>query len=313
MRKVSNILFLTLIALPHWAASQTEPVREHRYVTDNMASHLYLKLHVPSGELFVQESKECGTTHTKIVSPDTSTKWLLTHRPSPDGNLYQEAVVEAREQRAASSSQATLRQVYRVDPMASQHEARAVKSEYCLDPRLSTDLSLYLGHGSSMLDLSNLTLSNLSIESTFSDLVLTYSKPNQTPMQKMHVHAANANIVLKHLEMARASIIHVQNDMGDTKLMLGAGDYPTEEKPVIELRNGVGDCLLLIDSSHPVRIVVNKGVLAKAEPDEASGFKEMPNRSQLTFQNKSAEELEDNQVTMIYCDLDFGELILFSR
>lgn len=311
MYKVSNILFLALIALPHWASGQTEPVREHRYVTDNMASHLYLQLHVPSGELFVQESKECGTAHTKIVSPDTSTKWLLTHRPSPDGNLYQEAVVHAREQQA--SSQATLRQVYRVDPMASQREARAVKSEYCLDPRLSTDLSLYLGHGSSMLDLSNLTLSNLSIESTFSDLVLTYSRPNQTLMQKLHVHAANANIVLKHLEMARASIIYIQNDMGDTKLMLGAGDFPTEERPVIELRNGVGDCLLVVDSSHPVRIVVNKGVLAKASPGEASGFSKMPNRSQLTFQNKSAEELEDNEVTMIYCDLDFGELILFSR
>lgn len=311
MRKVSNILFLTLFALPHWAVGQTEPVRQHRYVTDNMASHLYLQLHVPSGELFVQESKECGTAHTKIVSPDTSTKWLLTHNPSPDGNLYQEAVVQAREQR--SSSQATLRQVYRVDPMASQHEARAVKSEYCLDPSLSTDLRLYLGHGSSMLDLSNLTLSNLSIESTFSDLVLTYSKPNQTAMQKLHIHAANANIVLKHLEMARASIIHVQNDMGDTKLMLGAGDYPTEEKPVIELRNGVGDCLLLVDSNHPVRIIVDKGVLAKADPGEASGFTKMEDRSQLTFQNKSAAELEDNEVTMIYCDLDFGELVLFSR
>lgn len=311
MRKVSNILFLTLIALPHWAAGQTEPVRKHRYVTDNMASHLYLQLHVPSGELFVQESKECGTTHTKIVSPDTATKWLLSHHPSPDGNLYQEAVVHAQAQQA--SSQATLRQVYRVDPMASQHEARAVKSEYCLDPRLSTDLSLYLGHGSSMLDLSNLTLSNLSIESTFSDLVLTYSKPNQTAMQKLHIHAANANIVLKHLEMARASIIHVQNDMGDTKLMLGSGEYPTEEKPVIELRNGVGDCLLVVDGSHPVRIVVDKGVLAKADPDEASGFTKMDNRSQLTFQNNSAAELSDDQVTMIYCDLDFGELILFSR
>lgn len=312
MRKVSNILFLTLIALPQWASSQTEPVRVHRYVTDNMASHLYLKLHVPSGELFVQESKECGTAHTKIVSPDTSTKWLLTHTPSPDGNLHQEAVVQASEQRG-SSSQATLRQVYRVDPMASQREARAVKSEYCLDPSLSTDLSLYLGHGSSMLDLSNLTLSNLSIESTFSDLVLTYSKPNQTSMQKLHIHAANANIVLKHLEMARASIIHVQNDMGDTKLMLGAGEYSSDQNPVIELRNGVGDCLLLIDSSHPVRIVVDKGVLAKADPGENSGFTKMDNRSQLTFQNKSATELADDKVTMIYCDLDFGELILFSR
>lgn len=312
MHNVSNILFLTLMALPQWAFSQTEPVRQHRYETDNMASHLYLQLHVPSGELFVQESKECGIAHTRIVSPDTSTRWLLTERPSPDGNYYQEAVVQATQQ-TASSSQATLRQVYRVDPMASQREARAVKSEYCLDPSLSTDLSLYLGHGSSMLDLSNLTLSNLSIESTFSDLVLTYSKPNQTPMQKVHIHGANANIVLKHLEMARASIIHVQNDMGDTKLMLGAGDYTRDQQPVIELRNGVGDCLLVIDSNHPVRIVVDKGVLAKADPGEASGFTKMDNRSQLTFQNNAATELEDDEVTMIYCDLDFGELILFSR
>ena len=109
-----------------------------------------------------------------------------------------------------------------------------------------------------MLDLSNLTLNNLSIESTFSDLVLTYSKPNQTPMQKLHIHAANANIVLKHLEMARAGFIHVQNDMGDTKLMLGPNASPADEKPVIELRNGVGDCLLVVDNNHPVRIVVNK-------------------------------------------------------
>lgn len=312
MRKIPQLIFLTLLATPHWVAAQTEPVREHIYVTDNMASHLFLKLHVPAGELFVRESKECGIAHTRIVSPDTSTKWLLSHRPSPDGNLYQEAVVQARE--PGASSQAALRQVYRVDPMASQHEARAVKSEYCLDPRLSTDLSLYLGHGSSMLDLSNLSLNNLSIESTFSDLVLTYSKPNQTPMQKLHIHAANANIVLKHLELARASFIHVQNDMGDTKLMLGSEiNEEGEENPVIELRNGVGDCLIVVDKTHPVRIVVNKGVLAKADPDEASGFQKMRDRSQLTFQNESAENLDDREITMIHCDLDFGELILFSR
>lgn len=101
--------------------------------------------------------------------------------------------------------------------------------------------------------------------------------------------------------------------MGDTKLMLGSGSYPAEEKPVIELRNGVGDCLLVVDSNHPVRIVVNKGVLAKADPSETSGFTKMTDRSQLVFQNRSAENLDDTEVTMIHCDLDFGELILFSR
>lgn len=311
MQRIPEIIFLALVAIPHWVLGQHEPVRQHSHVTDNMASHLFLNLHVPTGELFVRESKECGMAHTRISSPDTTTRWMVTNTPAADGNFVQEAVVHASTQ--PNASQATLRQVYRVDPMASQREAQAIKSEYCLDPRLSTDLSLYLGHGSSMLDLSNLSLHNLSIESTFSDLVLTYSRPNQTPMQKLNIHAANANIMLKNLELARANMIRVQNDMGDTKLILGTALESEEENPVIELRNGVGDCLIVVDSSHPVRIVVNKGMLAKAEPDEASGFQKMEQRSQLTFQNEAAEGLDDDEVTLIQTDLDFGELILFSR
>lgn len=314
MKQIPALICMSLLTCAHLVVAQQEPVRQHLYVTDNTTSHLFLQLHVPAGELFVQESQACGMTKTRIVSPDTSTKWIMRNSRAQNGNLIREAVVhhEAIAERQ-TGEQSSLRQVYRVDPMATQREAREIVSEYCLDPTLSTDLSMYLGRGSSMIDLSNLSLNTLSIESVFSDLVLTYSKPNQMPMQKLHIHAANANVVLKHLELSRAGLVHVQNDMGDTKLMLGPNRYSDEESPVIELRNGVGDCLLVIDSNHPVRVVVNKGVLASAEADIDSGFIRMEERGQLTYQNKAAEELEDEDVTMIHCDLDFGELILFTR
>lgn len=298
----------------HKLYAQQVPVRHHQYLTDQSTSHLYLKVHVPAGELFVKESKTCGITHTRIVSPDTSTKWILRNDRAQNGHLIREAVVhhEAIAERR-SGEESSLRQVYRVDPIATQREARNIVSEYSLDPTLSTDLNLYLGRGSSMIDLSNLSLNTLSIESAFSDLILTCSRPNQIPMQKLHIHAANADVVLKHIELSRASFIHVQNDMGDTKLMLGPDRFLEEDSPVIELRNGVGDCLLVIDHKHPVRVVVSKGVLAKAEADISSGFSKMTSRGQLTYQNEAAAPLQDTEVTMIHCDLDFGELILFSR
>ena len=315
MTRIYSFSWMLWLALPGAVIAQPAQVREVAIHTQENSTHQYLQIHVPAGELFLRQSMKCGMSHTKIQASDTSAKWIIREAGVSNGNMMREAVVHTSSvaQAANSRHHADLRQNYRVDPIASDQEASAIRSEFSVDPSLSTDLNIYLGRGSSWLDLSNLSLNNVSIESSFSDLVISYSRANQTPMQKMHVHVANANVVLKHLEYARASVIHVQNDMGDTKLMLGNRLPHEKETPLIELRNGVGDCLIVIDQDRPVRIAVNKGVLASADADTDSGFIRMDNRDMLTYQNKIAEGLPDQQVTLIHCDLDFGELILLSR
>ncbi|MDP5170626.1 MAG: hypothetical protein NWR72_10295 [Bacteroidia bacterium] len=305
---------LLLLVVPHWGWSQESQVRETNVPGNAAASHLFLQVHVSGGELFLSESGKCGDAQARISAADTSTKWLVSNRLASNGNAYQEAIVHRSGALASNAApEANLRKTYRVDPMASQREVGAVRSEFRPDPTMSTDLSLHLGSGSSLLDLSHLTLHNLSVESAFSDLVITYSKPNQTTMQKMHVHAANSTVVLKHLELSRAKLVQVQNDMGDTKLMLGEKPKEIAELPIIELRNGVGDCLVVVSSKNPVRVVVKTGVLAKAEVGDESGFSKLQNTPEPTFENAAAKNLPDAQVTMIHCNLDFGELVLISR
>ncbi len=315
MKQFQVLSYLTLMSLPLLVWSQTPQVRERNYVNDNPPSHLYLNLHVPAGELYLQASPSCGLAQTKVISRDSSTKWILENSPSRGGNVHQEGVLHYHEiaTSPAAGHQANLRHTYRVDPMASQRELSSIRSEYLPDPTQSTDLTLHLGKGSTLLDLSGLTLNKLTVESAFSDLVVSYSKPNQMAMQMMAIHVANADVVLKHMELSRAQLIRVQNDMGGTRLLLGRRQASITEHPIFELKNGVGDCKIFVERSHPVRVLVKTGVLAKVVMESGSGFEEVNKSGVVTYENASAIGKPNDKVTMIHCDLDFGELLLMSR
>lgn len=311
---ISPLLFALTTLLPLLSAAQQAQVWEQQVPTEVGTTHLDLQLHVPSGELVLRESGECGKAHARVVAPDSNSQWMFHRQLASNGTCRQEAVVHHAGIAAAPPAldqRANLRHAYRLDPMASDREAHALRSEYRLDPTLSTDLRLHLGRGSSWLDLSAMSLRSVMIETAFSDVVVTYSKPNQVTMQKMHIHAANANLILKHLELANARLIQVQNDMGTTKLMLGMTEAVVEDPPIIELRNGVGDCLVVVDRDHPVKIVVKTGVLASANIE--NDFEKHADAGDNTYLNAAARRNPDQPLTTILCDLDFGTLTLVSR
>ena len=317
MKIFLTIPYVALVMLPLLGRGQQAQVREQRIPSDATASHLFLQVHVPGGELYLQQSGTCGTAVSRVFASDTSCKWMQTRKIEPrTRNVHQTLTlhhVGMAASAAPSAPSANLRETYRVDPTVSDQLARAVRSEFRPDPSISTDLNLHLGRGSSLLDLSQLTLHNLNIESAFSDLVITYSQPNQATMQQMHVHAANATVVLKHLEMSRAKLVKVQNDMGDTKIMLGPTLPGVAEVTVMELQNGVGDCLIVVDNQHPVRVIVTKGVLASVSASPEVGFHQLQGATQLTYQNQAASRLPESRVTTIHAHLDFGKLTLISR
>lgn len=317
MKILLAIPYVAMVMLPILGRSQQAQIKEEHFLSDASASHLFLKVNVPGGELYLQQSGTCGTAVSRVFAADTSCKWMESRHIEPrTRNVHQLLTLHHVGMAASpvsSASAGSLRETYRVDPTVSDQEARAVRSEFRPDPAISTDLNLHLGRGSSLLDLSQLTLHNLNIESAFSDLVITYSQPNQATMQQMNVHAANATIVLKHLEMSRAKLVKVQNDMGDTKIMLGPRPANVAEVSVMELQNGVGDCLIVVDAQHPVRVIVTKGVLASVSASPEVGFNQVHGATQLTYQNQAASRLPESRITTIHAHLDFGKLTLISR
>ena len=62
--------------------------------------------------------------------------------------------------------------------------------------------------------------------SAFSDVWVYYEKPNQCVMKKMDIHAVRAKVTVENIECARAELISVQNDMGDTEVRLNNHEQP---------------------------------------------------------------------------------------
>lgn len=306
-------LFITLLAFWGLAVVSAQPVvrTSDTLWADGVATHMYLNIEVPSGELFMRSSGTCGMSVSHLAAPDSQMHHRVERRRDRYGN--EQRVVYYHPQRPqplaaqrdrALSAPSSLRLADQLSHLDTYTREERCRSEYVADPTISTDLALDLGVGATRLDLSGLTLRNVSINSAFSDVVVMFTSPNQMEMEKMDIHAAKGDIFLKHLEMARAELVTVRNDMGETTLILG-GSRPAQS--TIYLQSGVGGCTLIVDPRQPVRIVLKTGLFASVEVAEGFQVKEKH-----VLVNE-AYVRNPSQVTTVICTADLGTVSIMEH
>ncbi|RMG67818.1 MAG: hypothetical protein D6722_12600 [Bacteroidetes bacterium] len=278
--------------------------------SDGVTTHMYLNIEVPSGELFLRNSGTCGMSVSHLVSPDSQIRHRVERQHDRYGNEQRVVYFHPqrptppdahRTHRLTTNSLQLADQLSHLDTYVREERCR---SEYIADPTISTDLALNLGVGATRLDLSGLTLRNLSINSAFSDVVVMYTEPNQIEMEKMDIHAAKGDIFLKYLELARAKLVTVRNDMGETTLILG-GSRPAPS--TIYLQSGVGGCTLIVDEDQPVRVVLRTGMFVEVEA--AEGFQVTDKHTLVN----AAYQRKPEQATSVICTADFGTISLIEH
>lgn len=286
--------------------------REQVVRTSPAASHLYLDLEVPGGELMLKSSGNCGISLTRLQAPDSSLVPNIITSPTDNGNHSRKVHLQTKytDVEGASSwsgAGANLRTTDQLVNINSYTSEEKIFTEYHHDPNLSTDLSLQLGVGKAKMDLSGMTLQNFSVRSAFADVFVTYRLPNKANMKKMDIHATKANVVLENLEKANAELVSVQNDMGETRLTLGKGNL---HKSTIYLQSGVGNCTLVIDENQPVMIVLKRGLFSKL--NNQGNFEKLQNEKKEIYVNKAYHSSPD-KLTKIICSLDLGDITLIKN
>lgn len=272
---------------------------------DGIATHMYLHIEVPSGELFMRSSGVCGMSVSHFVAPDSQTRHRVERRRDRYDNEKRMVFYHpqgpapsspAEAQPLASSSLRLADQLSHLDTYTRESRCR---SEYVADPTISTDLALNLGVGASRLNLSGLSLRNVVINSALSDVVIMYTSANQVEMEKMDIQVAKGDLLLKNLELARAELVTVRNDIGKTTLILGGA---TPAPSTVYLQSGVGGCTLIVDPDHPIRIVLKTGLFVSIEA--AEGFE--PQEKHVLV--NQAYQRHPERATSVICTADFGTI-----
>ena len=264
--------------------------------TPDVYNHLFLRINNPSGELKVASSAICGKS---ISSVQSESKLALlpeiNSKEGPSGNLYRNvSIVQKKKAPERFTARIALPRNTFQSPTPENYSAT-----YLGDPDIPTNLLVNLGSGSSELDLSGMSINNLTIRSALSDLVLLYTVPNQTDMRQMQVHVASADIELHQIEKAKAKEIHIRNDMGNTSISLGDSGFP---KSHIRVITGAGTCSLSVSKGQPVKIILRNGMFSHV--DISHDFEKL---SQKVFVNQAFEKKEKKATTII-CETDIGTI-----
>lgn len=279
-------------------------------------THQYFHVHVPVGELFLRSSSECGLTLTHLKAPDPSVRLNLDEEVDRNGNQHRHLTLSSpsltpKGNEVAAGSSSNLRITSGFSSLDTYDSPEQYRSEIQLDPNYSTDLFLDLGVGASRLDLSGLSLRTLTVKAAFSDVMIHYNQPNQTEMEAIDIHATRGDVTLKYPEMSQARNMVVHNDMGDTKIILGDTHLTRSS---ITVRAGMGNCVLIVDQQHPVRILVKAGLFTDEEI--ASGFIKVRDG---VYTNQSfrahceAGERGCEHSTTVILDLDLGSLAVMEK
>lgn len=251
--------------------------------------HIFLNIDSPSGALYFSNSGVCGQSFSKIAYNEPLVKHNVMQQADFNGNLKHLVHLEQSKQLDALSSRMRM-------------NTRSLPSPpyevwYKNDPTTSTDLALKLGQGKSEIDLTGLMISNLTIQSALSDIRLLFTTPNLTTMKELEIHTAASNISISHAECARAEMISIKNDIGNTDVFLGRYIFP---KSQIHIMSGTGKCTLRIHPSHPVKLIVKRSML--------SSFKligEFLEVEKDVFTNEAYKKYPE-KASIIICETDLG-------
>ncbi|TAE49692.1 MAG: hypothetical protein EAZ89_13850 [Bacteroidetes bacterium] len=294
-----RLFLLPLCLLPVFPALSQSLLRSERLPTPANVEHTYLNINAPAGEIFIKPSISCGSGYWRVSGPDTSVSRQIRVYAAPQGGHLMRTLTlnfAAPQSQARSSANMRVSEQFFAGSTASRIEVNP-------DPSAVHDLFLDLGVGACRMDLSGLSLENVNINSAFSDVVLTYNSANQIEMKEMEIHAANATVILKHPEYARAGLVTVQNDMGETRLILGGARIAHSN---FYLKSGVGPCFIVIHPNQPVKLILRGGFFSTIEVAE-----EFQQVEPGVFVNAAALRSPD-KVSKIICDVDFGNISVMS-
>ena len=296
-RKYFLYNILVLIGIP--VAAQTLQKVDTFHTKEDL-THMFLNIEVPAGEMVLQTSGICGTSLSKLFASDAVVKQDIQTKSDQEGNHFQTVRLHApRSGENKVAPAANLRISEKITSLDTYVDRATHKSEFLADPSMSTDLFVDLGVGESTLDLSGLSLNNVSVNSAFSNVTIHYSQPNQVPMKIMDIHAASADIILQNLEHARAELISIQNDMGETQLIIGNGETP---ESTIYLQSGVGSCKLLIDKNQPIKLTLKSGFFSTVKVE--GSFEKV----QKDIYTNEAFNTQKGKCIKIICNIDFGSI-----
>ncbi|MEL6650898.1 MAG: hypothetical protein AAFQ87_08860 [Bacteroidota bacterium] len=273
--------------------------------TANQVKHLMLKLEIPTGESFVRSSGCHGSAIYRLAVPDSQDHYRVETQSEGSGIYTCNLTLTPPKPRTDPGLAANLRLSEQLTDLGTYTNSGEYKTSFCPDPTVKTDLYLDLGVGASRLDLSDLQLSNVNINSAFADVIVHYAKPNRLEMDQMSIHAASANVLLKNLAQARARQVTIHNDMGMTKLLVGKNYLPGGE---ITIRSGVGGLVLVLDPEQAVELRMKAGFFSEVNmPKE--GFKEIADG---TYINTAVQQ-SPNERVIINLEVDFGKITIIER
>lgn len=271
------------------------------------STHMYLNIAVPKGKIHIQPSTVCGASVARTVSTRSGIRPQV--REDQNGNLRvtvgaaqetPDQLIPKSASKGVSSLQEFKQEISSFSSLARVSSSE-VTTEFMPDPTLSTELHVNVGSGGSKLDLSGLNLYKASINSAFSDVWIYYDKPNQCVMKKMDIHAAKAKILIENIEYAKAELVSIQNDMGNTEVILGNNAQPGS---TIFLSSGAGSCILYVHPEHPTKIVVREGYFSKVNVE---GDFEVLDKT--AFVNMAFYQ-PDSKYTTVICSTDFGSITI---
>lgn len=281
-----------------------QEVKRDSFPSGPLCEHMYVHVTAQAGGVAIASSNVCGLSFTQSPQGDTTSGMVRT-RMHRDGNMLRTINFASSGQQTRQVPEQTQPQNLRIAGRLIGGESSLVgtsATQYHHDPSLSSDLMLEFQEGNAVLDLSGLTLRGVTIRSAFSDVTVDYLTPNQVNMPKFEVHTAKGNIVLNQVELSRAKVVTVKNEMGNTTVSLGPAKTNTS---AIYLQNGVGACTLIVDHNKPVKITLQRAIFSSVHVHKAD-FEEIEDD---VYVNQ-AYKRNPTQATIITCTTDLGDVNL---
>jgi hypothetical protein len=250
---------------------------------------------VPLGQTFVAPARCSGATTARYSLPagkpdpicliDTTAEQHV--RASLTMGMQSNAQYKSR---SNTRGTATMVSYQMSGSMTINEDPSEYLMEVAADPLVPMMMKMNLGYGSARLDLAELNMKHLDIVSAAADVYISYSKPSGGTMKVLNVSNGMNKIVIRNLECARAERVHIENAIGDTKIVVGKESYG---KSLVTIEVGAGNCTLLVQKDAPVKIVVHGTVFSSTPiPD---GYVKL---SDNTFTSKSYKMNCDKAMTI---------------
>ncbi len=225
-------------------------------------------LDIPIGQTFINKNS-CQSHHkVRFHAPERTAKTHILHDTVKSRRVLQTQVSMMSSNTSsyvASISNASGHQVKMRGTMSVNDDPTKYLAE--VRPAIHQPLvfDLQLGHGSAWLDLTDLRVRGVNIESSNADIFLSYKKPNPERMQTLRLASGMSKIVVRNLEYARAEKVFIDNGMGDTKIIIGE---QVHNPAMLEVGVGAGACIMMVHQDAPMKLILENGIFSSVEiPD----------------------------------------------